>query len=105
MAAEELIKAIQCVFSTGTYISQRVAVLLASEFRKSASSSLRNYLTNRELQIISLLGAGKHSKQIAAELSVSISTVNTYRTRIFAKMDLRSNAELIRYAIQHGLVD
>jgi DNA-binding NarL/FixJ family response regulator len=62
-------------------------------------------LTNRELQIVSLLGAGRQSKQIAAELSISASTVNTYRARIFAKMDLRSNADLIRYAVQHGLVD
>jgi DNA-binding NarL/FixJ family response regulator len=105
MAAEELIEGIRRVFSTGTYISQRVAELLTSNYRKSVSASRHSCLTNRELQIVSLLGAGRQSKQIAAELSISASTVNTYRARIFAKMDLRSNAELIRYAVQHGLVD
>lgn len=105
MAAEELIKAIRRIFSAGTYISQRVAELLAFNNRESISSSLHSCLTNRELQIVFLLGAGKQSKQIAADLSIGVSTVNTYRARIFAKMDLRSNAELIRYAVQHGLVD
>ncbi|HWZ47887.1 MAG TPA: response regulator transcription factor [Herbaspirillum sp.] len=105
MAAEELIKAIHRIFSAGTYVSQRVAELLASNCRKSIGGSLHHCLTERELQIVSLLGAGKQSKQIAAELSIGVSTVNTYRARIFAKMDLRSNAELIRYAVQHGLAD
>jgi two-component system invasion response regulator UvrY len=89
----------------GAPISQRVADLLASNCRKSIGDSLHHCLTPRELQIVSLLGAGKLSKQIAAALSIGISTVNTYRARIFSKMDLRSNAELIRYAVQHGLAD
>jgi DNA-binding NarL/FixJ family response regulator len=105
MAAEELVQAIQRIISAGTYISQRVAELLASDCRKPVSIALHEYLTNRELQIVSLLGAGKQGKQIAAELSISVSTVNTYRARIFEKMDLRSNAELIRYAVEHGLIN
>lgn len=105
MAAEELITAIRRVISTGSYISQRVAELLASSYRKSTNPAFFESLTNRELQVISLLGAGKQGKQIAAELSISISTVNTYRARIFDKMNVRSNAELIRYAVENGLVD
>ena len=103
MAAEELLKAIRRIFSSGSYVSQCVAELLASNYRKPAAASLHHCLTKRELQIVSLLGAGRQSKQIAAELSIGVSTVNTYRARIFAKMDLRSNAELIRYAVQHDL--
>lgn len=105
MAAEELITAIRRVISTGSYISQRVAELLAADCRKSANAAFHASLTNRELQVVSLLGAGKQGKQIAAELSISISTVNTYRARIFEKMNLRSNAELIRYAVENGLID
>jgi two-component system, NarL family, invasion response regulator UvrY len=106
MAAEELLKAIHRISSTGTYVSQRVAELLASNCRKSIGASEHHHcLTKRELEIVSLLGAGKQSKQIAAELSIGVSTVNTYRARIFSKMDLRCNAELIRYAVQHGLAD
>jgi DNA-binding NarL/FixJ family response regulator len=53
---------------------------------------------------VALIGAGLQVKQVAAELGISISSVNTYRTRIFRKMGLSSNAALIRYALHHGLV-
>lgn len=105
MAAEELVPAIQRIISAGTYISQRVAELLASDCHKPRGAALHEYLTNRELQIVSLLGAGKQGKQIAADLSISVSTVNTYRSRIFEKMAMRSNAELIRYAVEHDLIN
>jgi two-component system invasion response regulator UvrY len=105
MAAEELIKAIRKIMLGGTYVSPRLAELLATEVRAPRNTPSHELLTNRELQIISLLGSGKQVKEIAAELSISVSTVNTYRNRIFTKMGLRSNAELVRYAIEHHLVD
>ena len=105
MAAEELVEAIRKVMSVGTYISPRTAEILALDYRNPGSTFLHNRLASRELQIVSLLGSGKQIKQIAAELSISISTVNTYRVRIFKKMGLRSNAELIRYAVEQQLVD
>jgi two-component system invasion response regulator UvrY len=61
-------------------------------------------LTPRELDIVALIGAGMQVKQVAAELGISVSTVNTYRNRIFRKMGLASNAALIRYALKAGLV-
>jgi DNA-binding NarL/FixJ family response regulator len=60
-------------------------------------------LTPREAEILALIGTGLQVKQVAAELGISISTVNTYRNRIFRKMGLASNAALIRYAMHHGL--
>lgn len=60
-------------------------------------------LTPREGEIVALIGAGLQVKQVAAELGISISSVNTYRSRIFRKMGLSSNAALIRYALRHGL--
>ncbi|HJV80121.1 response regulator transcription factor [Noviherbaspirillum sp.] len=105
MAAEELIKAIRKVMSGGSYVSPRLAELLALEVRESHDAALHESLTVRELQIASLIASGKQIKQIAAELSISISSVNTYRLRIFKKMGLSSNASLIRYAVKHGLVE
>ena len=62
-------------------------------------------LSDREYQVFSSLGSGKSVQQIADELALSPKTVSTYRTRIRQKLNLASNAELIRYAIQNGLVD
>jgi two-component system invasion response regulator UvrY len=105
MAAEELIKAIRKIVTGGTYISPCAAELLALNIRKPRDTVSHQSLTDRELQVVSMLGAGKQIKQIAAELSISISSVNTYRVRIFRKMGLASNAAVIRYAVEHGLVE
>ena len=105
MAAEELIKAIKKVMAGGTYVSSRLAELLALDVRQPASVVPHQSLTGRELQVMAKLGAGKPIKQIAAELAISISSVNTYRVRIFDKIGLTSNAAIIRYAIEHGIVD
>jgi two-component system, NarL family, invasion response regulator UvrY len=64
---------------------------------------LHERLSARELQILSLIGAGRSAKQIADELSISANTVNTHRARILQKMQLRTNSALIRYTIEHGL--
>lgn len=105
MAAEELIKAIRKIMSRGMYISARLAELLASDVRQAENNHPHSSLTERELQVVSMLGAGKQVKQIAAELSVSISSVNTYRVRVFRKLGLSSNAAVIRYAVEHRLVE
>ena len=104
MDAKELLKAIRNIASSGVYISPQVAELLALDSRKAHAAFPHERLTGRELQIASLIGSGRQIKQIAADLAISISTVNTYRNRIFGKMGLRSNAELIRYAVEHHLV-
>jgi two-component system invasion response regulator UvrY len=79
-----------------------VAELLARE-AQAGRAPAAPLLTPRESEIVALIGAGLQVKQVAAELGISISSVNTYRTRIFRKMGLSSNAALIRYALQHGL--
>jgi DNA-binding NarL/FixJ family response regulator len=105
MAAEELLIAIRKIMAGGSYLSPRVVELLAMDVLEPKRASLHECLTNRELQIVSLIGAGKQVKQIAADLAISISSVNTYRGRIFKKMGLSSNAALVRYAVEHGLVE
>jgi two-component system invasion response regulator UvrY len=103
-AAEEVANAIQKILSEGSYISGPLAKMLAWELRGARVKSPLERLTDRELQVIRMLGEGMQIKQIAAALSISISSVNTYRARIFEKLGLSSNAALIRYAIEHHLV-
>lgn len=104
MAAEELVKAIRKVMEGGTYIGPRLAELLAEEARAPEAAAPHERLTARESEILVLIGSGLQIKQVAAELGISVSSVNTYRLRIFQKMGLHTNAALIRYAVQHGLV-
>lgn len=105
MAAEELIKAIRMVVEGGVYVSARLAELLALGVRDTSHRAASKCLTPRELTVVARLGAGRQIKQIAADLGISVSSVNTYRNRIFRKTGLSSNAALIRYAIDNKLVD
>lgn len=103
MAAEELVTALRKVAVGGNYVSPRLAELLALDVRSPPAAAPHQALTRRELCVLSLMGSGRPVKQIAAELGISISSVNTYRSRIYRKMNLRSNAALIRYAVENGL--
>ena len=102
--AAEVVAAVRKIGGGGRYISPAVAELLAQEISKPPETRAHEALTGRELEVFRLLGTGMSIKQAAAQLGLSISSVNTYRNRIFRKMGLRSNAALIRYAIQHRLV-
>jgi two-component system, NarL family, invasion response regulator UvrY len=62
-------------------------------------------LSDREYQVMRLLASGKTASEVAEELNLSVKTISTYRTRILEKMSMRTNAELMRYAIENGLVD
>jgi two-component system, NarL family, invasion response regulator UvrY len=106
-ASEEIETAVQKVLSGGRYISpslaETVAVHLGSGLDKGALP--HDALSSREAQFLRMIGSGKTPSQIADELSLSIKTVSTYRSRVLAKLKLSNNAELIKYAIKHGLAD
>jgi two-component system invasion response regulator UvrY len=104
MAAEELVKAIRQVVAGSTYIGPQLAELMARQALEPEPQASHHSLTAREAEIVALIGAGMQIKQVAAELGISVSSVNTYRNRIFRKMGLASNAALIRYALKSGLV-
>jgi DNA-binding NarL/FixJ family response regulator len=100
---QELVRAARKVLSGGRYVSEGFAEKLAStlgELDKPAHESL----SDREFQVLQKLAAGRSIKEIASELSLSIKTVSTYRTRLLEKLGFGSNAELARYAMQQGLV-
>ena len=88
----------------GKYFSERVVEMLLSDPNRPATAHPHDLLSGREFQILCLFGRGKTAKEIAAELSLSPPTVSTYRARILEKMQLRTTAELMRYAIENRLV-
>ena len=105
-AAEDLVAAIRRILGGGKHISQTVAELLLSQAAPDSDTQISPHekLSDREFQILRLFGSGKTVSGIARELSISIPTVSTYRARILEKMDLKTTAELIRYAVQNRLV-
>lgn len=103
-AADELVTAIRKVVAGGRYVSPAVAEILASQLNDPAGQAPHERLTNRELQILSMIGTGKAVKQIASELGISINTVATHRAHILKKMDMGSSAALVRYAVERSLV-
>ena len=104
-APEELVQAIRKIVGGGKYVSAALAEELAIELDTGSGKLPHETLSDREFQVMRLIAAGKKSSEIAEELSVTISTVNTYRMRIFEKMKMQSNVELARYALEHGLIE
>jgi DNA-binding NarL/FixJ family response regulator len=100
---EEVVAAIRKISSGGRHVNPLVAELLAEELTNPADLPGHRRLTRRESEVLCLLGRGLAIKQVAAQLGLSVSSVNTYRTRIFDKMGLRTNAELIRYVLEREL--
>jgi two-component system, NarL family, invasion response regulator UvrY len=99
----QLIDAIRQVARGGSYVSPSLANTLIAGLGGSRRTG-HDALSHREYQVLCMFGSGIAFKQIAAELGVSPKTVSTYRSRILDKLKLRSNAALIRYAIEHQLV-
>jgi two-component system invasion response regulator UvrY len=104
-ASDELIKAIRKVNAGGKYISTSLAEKIAFALDEETGKMPHETLSDREYQVLCLIGAGKTVSQIADALALSVKTVSTYRTRILEKMRMQNNAELIHYAIQNGLVE
>lgn len=103
MAAEEVVRAVRMIGSGSRFIGARVGELLADAIAVDSSPRAVDVLSPREKEIVRLLAAGLQVKQIAARLDVSVSSVNTYRMRIFRKTGLKSNSGLIRFALLNGL--
>jgi DNA-binding NarL/FixJ family response regulator len=104
-APEELIKAIHKVLAGGRYVSPALAEKLALELSGEAERAPHERLSDRELEVLRMIAAGKTVSQLAEELHLSVTTVSTYRARLLEKMGMTTNAELVRYALQNGLVD
>jgi DNA-binding NarL/FixJ family response regulator len=104
-ASEELTGAIRKVMAGGKYVSPSLAEKMALELTPNAQKPLHEELSDREYRVMWLLASGKQIKQVAREMFLSASTVSTYRSRILKKLKLSGNADLVRYAIKHQLVE
>ena len=104
-APDELLAAVRKVAGGGRYLTPGVAERLAGHLDPSASDILHDRLSERELQVLMLIGRGKTPTQAAQELGLSPKTIGTYRARLLDKMGLHASAELIAYAVRHGLVE
>ncbi len=105
-APEQLVKAIRRVHGGGHYLTDEAAESLAVSLmsRPKGASSL-DVLSNRELQVLRGLALGKTNREIAQAYCISVKTVDTHRSRLLKKLNLRNNAELARFAIQNRLIE
>jgi DNA-binding NarL/FixJ family response regulator len=102
---DELKNAIKKIIVGGRYVSATLAEKLAVDLRQGAELPVHELLSGREFQVLRMLASGKTVKEMAEELSLSVKTVSTYRGRILEKTGMKTNADLIRYALEAQLVD
>jgi len=104
-AAKMLVEAVEKTARGELYILPSVAEQLAFQIKGDRQAPRHTKLSARETQILCMLAIGQGIKDIAGELALSTSTVSTHRSRILKKLGMKTNAELIRYAISEGLVE
>lgn len=104
-APSELLTAVRRVLQGGRYITEALAEQMAEAIGSGAGGSSHARLSDREMEVLRLLGKGKAVSVIAEELSLSVKTISTYRARILEKLSCQTTAELIRYAVDAKLVE
>ncbi|HEX4086619.1 MAG TPA: response regulator transcription factor [Chthoniobacteraceae bacterium] len=100
----EFLQAVSEALAGRCYVTPAVAQKLAREVASPKDKPVHETLSDREYQVMKMLASGKTVKEVAAELSLSVKTVSTYRTRILEKLNLTSNVDIARFAIKAGLV-
>ena len=103
-APVELVNAVKRILLGKKYISQAVAEKLANNLSSNPGKQLQEYLSDREFDVMKLLATGKSITEIAEMLSLSVTTVSTYRSRLMLKMNLKTNADLTKYALENKLI-
>lgn len=104
-AADYLLAAIRKVAEGGTYISAALASQLAARLKSQSKESLDDLLSDREFSVLCAIAEGKPLSQIAEELHLSAKTITTYRARVLSKLGMHSNTEMVRFALDHGLIE
>jgi DNA-binding NarL/FixJ family response regulator len=103
-ANDELVTAVTRLLRGGRYFDSSVMQEMVNGLQ-AAGDRPHERLSNREYQVLRLIGGGKTVSEIAVELSLSVKTVSTYRGRVLEKMEMRTNAELTRYVVRHALFE
>ena len=104
-AADQLVAAIRRIAGGGAYVTPETAERLALGAAPRAEAAAHTLLSDREFQVFRMIARGASVGEIARELSLSVKTISTHKTRIMDKMGLANQAELIRYALEHKLLD
>ena len=100
---EDLVKAVRAVARGEAFLSPAISATVLQDYQKHVSDPL-DLITPRERQLLQMLAEGKTSKDIATELNISVYTVDAHRSRIMKKLQLRSIGDLVRFALQRGLI-
>lgn len=100
----EILRAIRIIARGHRYFTPHVAELLAQQLVGRANGALHQQLSQREFQVFLKLAMGASAGDVASELSLSVKTVSTYRTRLMEKMSLHSNSDLTYYAVKNSLI-
>ena len=103
MASEELVNAVNRVLLGKKYISPLVAEKLAAELDLDETKLPHETLSDREFDVLKLIAVGRSISEIAGMMSLSPTTISTYRTRIMAKLNMKTNADLLLYSLEHKL--
>jgi two-component system invasion response regulator UvrY len=104
-APRELVGAIRQVAAGQRYVSAQLAQVLAAQIGDDHDKPAHEGLSDREYQTLMMIASGKTVSEIARELSLSVKTISEYRSRLLAKMNLKTSAELTHYAIRNQLID
>ena len=104
-AGEELVTAVTRIVSGGKYIGPSLAEALAMSLTWKTDGPPHHQLSDREFQVMRMIAEGRTVSEIADDLCLSVKTVSTYRSRVLEKMNLKNNAELMRYALREELVE
>ena len=103
--SELLLHAMRRVASGGVYVSDKVSAMMVRGIRPQTNEAPHTLLSDREYEVFTMLVQGRGLTDIATDLSLSVKTISTHKTRILAKMGMENASELIRYAVAHHLVD
>ena len=104
-ADEELVAAVTRLLRGGKYFGPQVLEQVVMGMHPDRDDRPHERLSDREYQVLRMIGSGKTVSEIATELVLSVKTVSTYRARVLEKMDMRTNAELTHYLVRHWLLD
>ncbi|MCP4678964.1 MAG: response regulator transcription factor [Deltaproteobacteria bacterium] len=104
-STDELLKAVRKVVGKGTYVSPAILEKMTERMTLPLEETPESVLSNREMQVLVQLSRGATSREVAEDLCLSLSTVETYRSRILEKLNLRNNSDITRFAIRRGLID
>jgi len=104
-STDELLNAIRKVLNNGVYVSSSIMEKMVTRAGNPQNVTPESALSDREMQVLLSLARGATTREVAAALALSISTVETYRSRILEKLNLRNNSDMTRFAIRRELID